>query len=464
MDIFKTFKNQNGFFDINNDTDRSEVINNLYRVVYPMNMGWEVYFPFEIVKDRNTRFTRKKPIKYKVGIGDNFLTDTKKIIEYSMPEYEEKYIHIDKAFSFGRKYTPLENLTPELIAADLDELSNTEVQLKRKAILDMIQNEGILIDINNSFDITKDALSLHDNIIDYCYEVGINIQNLILFCSMEFLRSIRDTLKLTIGATNQIEDVLNGVGVAPTGMYTNLEGLTYIAIPKKVTTISPTGSIQKIALLGDGVHVCGVEMNSLTRPFKALQWVHTPLRAGKNGVGNGEGNVDIIEEAYGYDVCLIEPLKVFYAKISTQSKPVELSSIITTLNLGEILDKTETTILEAINTKNSLNLTTSDILIASITDTGAKISAKNTTKYSGSLNVVFSLKSVRLQKEAEAKAKQEAEAKAKQEAEAKAKQEAEAKAKQEAEAKAKQEAEAKAKQEAEAKAKQEAEAKDTKKA
>lgn len=322
----KDFKNQKGFIDLNNETSRTEVVQGIYNEVYPTKIGFEALIPFESVRERNQRVTRRKPLKFTVTTGEDIgkIYEQKGVIfeEYSKAEYVEENITIDKAFTVARKYSPLETLTPELIAADLSEAAVAETQYKRKALLDTaLEAPKLILD---KLDLRKDALQIHDKIIDHCYEMGMNIENLWIFSDIELNRGFRDQLKLTIGATQQIQDVLDGKGVTISGIQSSVEGINYVGIPKKVAVLDPTGKAGFTTnLLPEGIIVYVVEMNPQYRPFKAMEWTHTPLRCEKNPVGNGEGAVDIMEYAKGYDVKLIESLKVFAVTFEPETPPTE---------------------------------------------------------------------------------------------------------------------------------------------
>lgn len=137
----KQFKDQNGFIDITNSTTRSEVVQGIYHEVYPTKIGFETLIPFKTVTERNQTITRKKPMKFTVTtgeqIGEEFLANKNKIFnEYSLAEYVEENVSIDKAFKVARQYSTLEKLAPELIAGELSEAASAEVKYKRKSMLD----------------------------------------------------------------------------------------------------------------------------------------------------------------------------------------------------------------------------------------------------------------------------------------------------------------------------------------
>lgn len=325
----KQFKDQNGFIDITNSTTRSEVVQGIYHEVYPTKIGFETLIPFKTVTERNQTITRKKPMKFTVTtgeqMGEEFLANKSKIFnEYSLAEYVEENVSIDKAFKVARQYSALEKLAPELIAEELSEAASAEVQYKRKAMLDTaIDAPKLKIEKVN---LREKALDIHDQIIDQCYLQGMNTENLFIFSDIELNRGFRDKLQLTIGATQQIQDVLDGKDVHFSGITSSIEGINYVGIPKLVSVLDPEGKKGVTTnLLPEGVIAYVVEMNTLYRPFIAMEWEHTPLRCEKAGVGTGYGNADLMEYAKGFDVKLIESLKVFAVvfKDETPTEPEE---------------------------------------------------------------------------------------------------------------------------------------------
>lgn len=345
--------NQKGFMDLINATDRSEVLNTLYRQVYPTKIGFEALIPFEQAKERTFRITRKKPIEFVLTTGDLLGKKDVLIEKYSKAEYVEDYVSIEKAFVFAREYSSLENLTPELINADLDEISTAEIIYKRKAFLDMIQQEAPKLEIEVT-DIKKEALDIHDKMMDYLMEMGINIPNVWVFSNIDINRAIRNELKLNIGASAQIQQVLDGKDMILNGISSSLEGVNYVGLPKKASALGEDGVPKSITLLDEDVLIIAIEMNTAYRPFIAKDWTHTPLRVEKNPVGNGKGAVDILEYVKGYDVLPVEPLKmvVIKKKVTPPPKPA-LSTIITVKALGELANGEDATVLAGMEAKNT---------------------------------------------------------------------------------------------------------------
>ncbi len=177
-------------------------------------------------------------------------------------EFEDGIVELDTILTFARKLYPLESdFNPNLWAADIKQVMDTEVAYKRNKILEIINKEKITTVQGQKAD-DKNTLQIHDEIMYKIYENGFTQSETVVLGSADFIRGIRNKLQLQLVVNDQINIV-----IAKSGAMKTVEGTTYYMVPKKLPIINKDGSEGIITLLPDDVNAIAFKFSKKYDPL-----------------------------------------------------------------------------------------------------------------------------------------------------------------------------------------------------
>ncbi|WP_348735932.1 hypothetical protein [Spiroplasma endosymbiont of Ammophila pubescens] len=341
-----------------------ETFETWYLQTYQQKLSWEALFAWKEENKFGLTYKRKKNIKYNEGLGKDgqVFNINDNLLKYSTVEFEDGVVELDIILTFARKLDPVENdFNPNLWAADIEQVMDTEVAYKRNKILEII-NKGTVTTIQGKKADDTNALQIHDEIMDKIYENGFTPSETIVLGSADFIRGIRNKLQLQLGANDQINSVIKTSGAMKT-----VEETTYYMVPKKLPIINKDGSEGTIELLSDGVNAITLKFSKKYDPLILRKKDHTPLRVGAAALGTGMGNTLIMERVLYLGGAVVEPKgiikhivsKIDISKINKLDKPTIHVADPTKTTAEQLKPQFKDVVLKAVKAVNS-SLTESD--------------------------------------------------------------------------------------------------------